>query len=357
MNTGPTRILVVDDSALYRQSIDNVLRDLADAHVVGRARDGVEALQKIEALDPDLLTLDVQMPDMDGIQLLREMRQRRMRAKAVMVSSFTSRGAQVTTEALMEGAFDFILKPSNPDWGVNRQQLKESLEEKIAAFREAARDRGAKPRRSRRDESEIDNVPTPSQACELVVIGASTGGPSALKSILPKLPADLPVPILVVQHMPPKYTASLAARLNDISEIAVVEAHEGIRATPGCVYVAPGGQHMGLSRERDGLLARIKDDPPVHGTRPSVDYLIHAACDVVQGSLLAVILTGMGSDGVEGCRQLKQLGGYAFAQHQCDSVVYGMPKAVIQEGLADRVLPLGKIAPAIVRHVKRSRRS
>lgn len=363
MTTGTTKILVVDDSALYRESIHNVLRDVEHAQVVGRAKNGIQALEKIEELDPDLLTLDVQMPDMDGIQLLREINRRRLRAKAIMVSSFTSEGAQETTDALMEGAFDFILKPSSSDWVANRRQLKTSLEEKITAFREASGMRTARRRAFDDDRGEavekcFDTVPTPMTACQAVIIGTSTGGPRALKAVLPKLPADLSVPVLVVQHMPPQYTLSLAKRLNEICELDVVEARDDFRVAPGKVMFAPGGRQMKLLRDGPNeLVIRVTDDPPVHGIRPSVDYLIHSACEVLEGNVLAVIMTGMGRDGLDGCRKLKQAGGYVFAQHQDDCIVYGMPKAVIEEKLADRILPLGKVAPAIVRHLKRSRRT
>jgi two-component system chemotaxis response regulator CheB len=362
VNADPTRILVVDDSALYRQSIHNVLREVPVASIVGIAKNGVEALEKIEQLDPDLLTLDVQMPDMDGIQVLREMKRRRLRAKAIMVSSLTCEGAKVTTDALMEGAFDFILKPSSGDSDANRQQLKDALEEKISAFRTAS---GRGRRRSRRPvasrpvaaDDVVEAAPAPVSACQAVIIGASTGGPEAFKVVLPKLPASLPVPVLVVQHMPPQFTRSLATRLDEICELEVVEAGDKTEAVAGRLLIAPGDRQMKLQREGEGILVRINNDPHENGVRPSIDYLMRSVSDVLGGSALAVIMTGMGRDGLEGCRRLKQAGGYVFAQSQDDCVVYGMPKAVIEQGLADRALPLGKIAPAIVRHLKRSRRS
>ena len=362
MNAGPTKILVVDDSALYRQSIYNVLREVADVSIVGTAKNGMEALEKIEQLEPDLLTLDVQMPDMDGIQVLYEMKRRRLRPKAIMVSSLTSEGAKVTTDALMEGAFDFILKPSGSDSNANRRQLRDALEEKISAFREASgRCTKRIPRsvanRSVAAGSVVEAAPAPDAACQAVMIGTSTGGPEALKAVLPKLPAEFPVPVFVVQHMPAQYTRSLAMRLNEICKLDVVEAGDKTEAIAGKVLIAPGGKQMKLQRAGASLLVRVNDDPPENRVRPSVDYLIRSASDVLHGHALAVIMTGMGRDGLEGCKKLKQVGGYVFAQCQDDCAVYGMPKAVIEEDLADRTLPLGKIAPAIVRHLKRSRRS
>jgi two-component system chemotaxis response regulator CheB len=362
LNPDPTTILVVDDSALYRQSIQNVLREFADATIVGVASNGVEALEKIEQLEPDLLTLDVQMPDMDGIQVLREIKRRGLRPAAIMVSSLTAEGAQVTTDALLEGAFDFILKPSSNDSAANRQQLRDSLEEKISAYRESSGRRQSKIRRpvAHRPVAAgdvMETAPAPDAACRAVILGASTGGPEALKVVLPRIPAEFPVPVLVVQHMPAQYTSSLAARLNAMCELDVVEGRDTTEATAGKIVIAPGGRQMKLERAGTNLLIRVTDDPPENRVHPSVDYLMRSASRVLSGNALAVIMTGMGRDGLDGCRQLKQAGGYVFAQHQDDCVVYGMPKAVIEEDLADRTLPLGKIAPAMVRHLKRSRRS
>ncbi len=368
MNAGPTRILIVDDSALYRQSIDNVLREVNEATVVGKAKDGREALVKIEELDPDLLTLDVQMPDMDGIAVLREIKRRGLRPKAIMVSSYTAHGADVTTEALMEGAFDFILKPSSKDSQGNRRQLFESLQERISAFRQSPNCRS--PETATRAASRksavntdvcskdvVESAPSPRQACQAVILGTSTGGPAALKAVCPKFPAELPVPVFVIQHMPPGYTHSLAERLNAICELEVVEATDKTEAVAGRILIAPGGRQMKLQRSGDGVIVRVNDDPPENGVRPSVDYFLRSAAEVFHGNALAVIMTGMGVDGLCGCVELKQAGGYVFAQSQDDCVVYGMPKAVINHDLADRILPLGKIAPAVARHVKRGQRN
>lgn len=364
MNSAATRILVVDDSALYRQSIRNVLRDVSGAEVVGVAGSGVEALEKIQQLAPDLLTLDVQMPDMDGIALLRELRRRRLACKAIMVSSLTSEGAQVTTEALIEGAFDFVLKPSSRDPAANREQLHAALAERILAFQQAAGQAptgrgdgscgsGRVPRRG----GPADVPPRPTAACRAVILGCSTGGPAALKLVLPKLPPDLPVPVLVVQHMPPQYTRSLSKRLNEFCSLEVVEAEDRMPATAGRIYIAQGGLQMRLEGADHRLALRLDDAPPENGIRPSVDYLLRSVAELLGGQALAVILTGMGRDGAAGCQALKRVGGYVFAQTREDCVVYGMPKVVIEQELADRVLPLGKVAPAIVRHLNRSRRA
>ena len=357
MNSTPIRILVVDDSALYRQSIRNVLRGVENAQCCGTAKDGVDALQKIDELDPDLLTLDVQMPDMNGIELLREIKRRRLRPKAIMVSCLTAEGAKVTTDALMEGAFDFILKPSGSDSVANRQRLQEALQEKINAFHDSTLSAGEQRLSRPASDSEVgDTVPVPKAACEAVIIGTSTGGPAALKAILSRFPKQLAAPVLVVQHMPATYTLSLATRLDSICPLDVVEATDKMEAVAGKVIIAAGGKQMNLSRPNGRLTVGVVDAPAEHGVRPSVDFLLRSAIDVLDGNALAVILTGMGRDGLMGCRALKQAGGNVFAQNQSDCVVYGMPKAVIEEQLADRTLPLGKVAPAIVRHLKRSRK-
>ncbi|MCP3903187.1 MAG: chemotaxis response regulator protein-glutamate methylesterase [Planctomycetes bacterium] len=357
--TDQTRLLIVDDSALYRQTVSNVLRDANDVEVVGIAKDGVDALEKIEALDPDLLTLDVQMPDMDGIDVLREINRRQLRPGAIMLSSLTTEGAQVTTDALLEGAFDFILKPTGGDPALNRQRLRDALDEKIAAFRQGHRWRIARERRQTVDATEIASteteVLTPGITCRAVVVGTSTGGPAALKVMLTALPADFPVPVLVVQHMPPRYTQSLARRLNEICALDVSEASDGMVVNPGTVVLAPGGRHMKLVAGQDTLRARVTDDPPEHGCRPSVDYLLRSAVEVFDGQALGVIMTGMGRDGLHGCELLKARGGRVYAEHEETCTVYGMPKAIVEHGLADRVVPLEGIARAMIRHVMRSR--
>ncbi|MEM1068148.1 MAG: chemotaxis-specific protein-glutamate methyltransferase CheB [Planctomycetota bacterium] len=360
MNDRPIRILVVDDSALYRQSIRNVLRDIEGVDVIGSAANGLDALEKIGDLKPDLLTLDVEMPGMNGIELLRELKVRKVRPKAIMVSSFTSVGAQVTTEALMEGAFDFILKPIGDQASANRETLYNTLHEKIVAFRSSLTSKVSVSCRSTASTSETTETPStviasPRGACRLVILGTSTGGPAALKHVLPKLPSSLPVPVIVVQHMPAKYTLSLATRLDATSELNVIEGYDGLAASPGQIILASGGRQTKVIADGKNLRIAVTDDPPENGIRPSVDYTIRSAIAAVDGNALAVILTGMGRDGLEGCRVLKAAGGSVFAQSQIDSVVYGMPKAVIDAGLADRTLTLGKVAPAIVRHVKRSR--
>jgi two-component system chemotaxis response regulator CheB len=357
------RILIVDDSALYCQLVKNVLREVPQVEVVGAAKSGQDALDQLDSLAPDLMTLDVRMPHGDGIDVLRELKKRRSPTKAIMLSSLTANGAQVTTDALMEGAFDFIHKPGGPDAGANRKALLAALNEKIAVFRDSRKGRLARLRAgvvakpqavvkptsaSRTIRATVaENAPAAS-LCEAVLIGTSTGGPVALREVLSQLPGDLPAPVLIVQHMPAQYTHSLAQRLNESSPLEVVEACDGMNLEPGWAFLAPGGRHMKIVRRGSHHKIQITDDPPENSCRPSVDYLFRSAAEVFGGRTLAVIMTGMGRDGTEGCRELKRLGAHVIAQHIDGCVVYGMPKAVIEEHLADQIVPLDQIAPTML---------
>jgi two-component system chemotaxis response regulator CheB len=347
------RILVVDDSALYRQLVKNVLRECSGVEVVGVAKEGEEALQLVETLAPDVLTLDVRMPGMDGIAVLRELRRRRCPARVIMLSSLTARGAQVTTDALLEGAFDFILKPSSHDAAANRQALSQALVEKLEALGCGVRPaRPAAPRAAVAPPLGTGAVIPPPDRFEAVLIGTSTGGPVALRAVLPALPENFPLPVLVVQHMPAQYTHSLAVRLNELSPLEVVEGCDGMTLEPGWAYVAPGGRQMKVSAPTGRPILRITDDPPENSCRPSVDFLLRSAAAVFGGKVLVVIMTGMGRDGVEGCRLLKQQGACVIAEHADTCVVYGMPKAVVEACLADEVVPLDRIAPQVLRRVR-----
>jgi two-component system chemotaxis response regulator CheB len=348
------RILVVDDSALYRQLIQNVLREVPGVQVVGMAKSGQEALSQVEELAPDLLTLDVRMPGGDGIHVLHELKKRRSKTKAIMVSSLTANGAQVTMDALLEGAFDFILKPGGPDAAANRQALLDALSEKIRIYRDSqARRAGGRSPVSPRQAPAEPKTPmrSPTSGCDAVVIGTSTGGPVALREVLGQLPGDLPVPVLIVQHMPAQYTNSLAQRLNERSQLEVVEACDGMTLEPGWAFLAPGGKHMKVTPRRPRSRIQITDDPPELSCRPSADYLFRSVAEAFGGRVLAVVMTGMGRDGMEGCRLLKASGATVFAQHPDGCIVFGMPKAVIDEELADRVVPLQELAAAIMLHV------
>lgn len=359
MTTPSLRLLVVDDSALYRQLVQNVLREIAGVEVVGVAKSGQEALESIGEHNPDLITLDVQMPDLNGIEVLRELKRRRSATRAIMLSSLTANGAQITTDALLEGAFDFIHKPNSADAGANRRRLAEELTEKIHAFRQTTRVRKPPPASSagssvvwRAASASDTGAPQPEftgPRCKAVVIGTSTGGPVALAELLPALPASLSAALLIVQHMPPQYTQSLAKRLNERSLIEVVEGAEGMPVAPGFAYIAPGGSHMRVEPRGSRMFIAISSDPPENSCRPSVDYLFRSAAEVYRSGLVGVVLTGMGRDGAAGCAAIKSKGGYVLTQDAEGCAVYGMPKAVVDDQLADESLPLSRIAGALVR--------
>jgi two-component system chemotaxis response regulator CheB len=373
------KVMVVDDSALYRQLVKNTLRNVPDVQVIGLASTGLEALAKIPELQPDLLTLDVQMPDMNGLELLREIKKRRLGVKAIMLSSLTAQGAQVTTDALLAGAFDFIQKPNSNDAETNRKLLDDLLSEKIKAFRESrsiimpARKALDAVSRSFEWKSKADVEQPPMDTAiagvkpgstafsakpsriDAVIIGTSTGGPLALREVIPQLPGALGVPVFVVQHMPPGYTKSLATRIGEMSSLPVLEAANNMIVEPNRVYFAPGGLHMGIENQRGHFIISTSDLPPEHNCRPAVNYTLRSAVQAYSGHLLVVILTGMGRDGTEGCRLVRQHGGSVLAQHPDGCVVYGMPKAVVEEQLANRVVPLEKMASWIVRMVEASR--
>ncbi|MFN9196861.1 MAG: chemotaxis response regulator protein-glutamate methylesterase [Planctomycetaceae bacterium] len=352
-------VLIVDDSALYRQLVRNVLREVPGVEVLGAAKGGQEALDLAAQLDPDLLTLDVHMPDIDGIHVLRELKKRRARCRALMLSSLTANGAQVTTDALLEGAFDFIQKPSGANAETNRVLLRDALTDKITAFRASRARRRIVSSTARPAETPLvppsEEAAAPGFRCEALVVATSTGGPVALREFRPGLPADLPVPVFVVQHMPAQYTRPLAERLNQVCPLEVLEAVDGIAAEAGSVYIAPGGKHLKLERRAGKVRLKLTEDPPENGCRPAADYLFRSAAEIWPGRLMAVVLTGMGRDGMLGCRQIREQGGYILAQHADGCSVYGMPKAVIDEKLAHAVLPLDKLAPAIVQRIRRSR--
>jgi len=335
------KVVVVDDSALYRQMLLTVLGRIAGVEVVGTAADGNAAVDLIERVKPDVVTLDVQMPGRDGIEVLRALKQRGLSPRSIMVSSLTAQGAPTTVAALMEGAFDFILKPAGVDLHVTRDLIQRELTEKLSAVRESMEPAAAaatppSPQRPAR--------PSAAARFDAIVIGTSTGGPQALRAVIPLLPADLPVPVFVVQHIPAQFTASLAERLDGMSRLRVVEAADGMLVAPGMVLVAPGGRHLGVAHHGEQVACVLDNGPRRRGCRPSVDHLLESAARLYGGKVLAAVLTGMGCDGLDGCHELKRRGGTVLAQSAEGCVVYGMPKAVSEAGLVDEVVPLEQMA-------------
>lgn len=342
-------VLIADDSALYRQMLHNILQRIPGVDVVGAAVNGEEAVAKVVALRPDVLTLDVQMPILDGLGVLRELRARGCATKAIMVSSLTLDGAPATVEALMEGAFDVVPKPVGVDPHVARASIHEALLERLSAFAER---REAPAASAAGGAAPVPVVARSATAIKAVAIGTSTGGPQALRAVIPAIPADLAVPIFVVQHMPTGFTASLAERLNELSPLRVVEAAHGMPVTPGCVHIAAGGWHLTLQRCGDAAECVLDAGPTRLGCRPSFDSLLESLVPIYGSRLLAVVMTGMGQDGLVGCRAVKAAGGHVIAQSPAGCAIYGMPKAVAEAGLADAVVPLESIAATVTARVQ-----
>lgn len=348
MSSRPLRVLVVDDSAIYRKAVRELLEKTPDVEVVGVAANGKIALQKIEQLKPDLLTLDIEMPEMDGIEVLKHLQQNKIDVAAIMLSAFTEEGAKRTTDAVNLGAFDFVLKPQGSNAQESIGKLRRELLPKIEAFR--INYLLTHPTSS---SSKLEFVDAPAERwsgpTELIVIGVSTGGPASLTKVLPRIPKNFGLPILIVQHMPPIFTKSLAEDLDKKCQLEVREAAAGDKVRPGQILIAPGGKQMKIEREDHGVFVRITDDPPERSCRPSADYLFRSAAEVYGGSVTAVIMTGMGDDGTEGCRLLKRRGAKVIAQDEASCVVYGMPRQVAEAGLADIVCTLTRIPDMIQR--------
>lgn len=363
----PIRVLVVDDSALMRQMISRILTG-AGMEVVGTARDGIEALEKAAELRPDVMTLDVEMPRMDGLTALRLLMARQP-MPVVMVSSLTQEQAPAAVEALAIGAVDVVGKPGGTI-SLNIMDVADDIIRKVKAAASAkvapagssgaggqASERREPDGRGETDERREKRVNGRRQAKSeppLVVIGSSTGGPKALSQLFAALPGDFPAPVVVVQHMPPGFTRALAQRLNELSALRIAEAEPGRRPLAGEVWVAKGGVHLVFSPAK----AMCEDLGPPHlGVRPAVDVTLESAVARWGGNVVAVILTGMGMDGARGCRKVKQAGGKVLAQDEQSSVIYGMPRAVVEMGLADRVEGIGGMAGALVEVVEEAMKS
>jgi two-component system chemotaxis response regulator CheB len=342
------RVLIVDDSRIFRAVIEEALAGQDEITVAGSVFSGEKALEFIKANPPDVVTLDVEMPGMDGLQTLEAIQQFNAARPAgeevgvIMVSAHTQHGADVTIKALQAGAFDFVTKPSGPDRDENLATLRQKLLTKIRVFL-PRRSRAAKPF----PPPATPHPPPSARSVRAVVVASSTGGPRALEAVLPELSAGVEVPILVVQHMPAQFTRSLAENLSRRCCRGVVEAGDGDPLRPGIVYVAPGGKHLVMRSEGGQLVAGLTDQPPENGFRPSADVLFRSAAAALGGEVVALVLTGMDCDGTAGLRPLKRAGGYAIVQDEQTSVVWGMPGSAVRAGLADEVLPLDRIAAAV----------
>ena len=354
--SGKIRVIVVDDSALVRNLLAEIINRQPDMQCIGAANDPLQAREMIRELNPDVITLDVEMPRMDGIDFLgRLMRLRPM--PVVMISTLTERGAEVTMRALELGAVDFVSKPRVGLAG-GIQQLAGEIVDKIRVASVARVRRapagggsptvaGAKPVVAPTAGSALGRVSTE----KIICIGASTGGTEAIREVLTPMPADSPA-IVITQHMPGGFTTSFAARLNSLCRITVKEASHGERILPGHAYIAPGGTQFSLARSGANYVAVVDDRPPVNRHKPSVEVLFKSAAAHVGRNAYGIMLTGMGDDGAAAMREMKDAGSYNYVQDEASSIVFGMPREAIAHGAADEVLPLTQIAPALIARLR-----
>ena len=353
------KVVIVDDMLTYRIILSSLLRKIPGVKVVGSASNGKEALEKIKTLKPDLVTLDIEMPVMDGLKTLEEIKKNWPEIGVIMVSGANKKNADITVKALQRGALSFIVKPDANSPEEAKEYLLSSLRKEIGAFIEGLRKRV--PRR--RPTPKIPERPTTKKAPErpttrvvpprnpqVVALGISTGGPKALSEVIPKLPGDLPFPIVLVQHMPPLFTKSLADSLDRKSKLKVKEAEKGETVEPGTVYIAPGGHHMVVKKSGVKRIIDLNDNPPEHGCRPAVDVLFRSVAEAFEPKkTVAVVMTGMGDDGCQGAAMLKRKGAYCIAQNEESCVVYGMPRCLVEKGIAHEVLDLSEIPRAITK--------
>lgn len=348
----PVRVLVVDDSALMRKLIPQIIQTDSSIQVVGTAMDGSFGLRKIEDLRPNVVTLDLEMPGMSGLDALKEI-VRKHRLPVIVVSSHSIDGASITLKALSLGAFDFVAKPQDVS-----ARMPEIARELIAKIKAAAQSRGTRmPALPAAPLRRANKLAPASKAApsRIVAVGISTGGPQALQYLLPQLPGDFPGAIVVVQHMPAEFTEMFARRLDEICALRVKHAQSGDVLEAGRVLIAPGNRHLKVKRLPLGDVVVLSDDSRVNGHRPSVDVLFRSVAEEFGNKAIAVLMTGMGEDGAEGMGALRAAGGLTIAQSEESCVVYGMPKAAIERGYAVRVVPLEALANTLMAQCKGER--
>lgn len=347
------RALVVDDSAFMRKAISMMLERASDVTVVDTASNGVDAIKKAREVQPDVITMDVEMPQMDGITAVRKI-MKEAPCPILMVSSLTAEGADTTIEALRAGAADFIPK-QNSHVSLQIKEIEDKLIEKVRSLSQsrARLFRKGLPSADRpsphRPSSSSRKADHPEHPPRLIAIGVSTGGPFALQRVIPALPEAFPVPVAIVQHMPPHFTRSLADRLDSLSKLHVAEASDGMTVEAGRVIVAAGGHHLTFERSGAEVLAHTPPRTEGQAHCPSVDVMFQSAGDVFGADVLALVMTGMGKDGLRGAQHIKEKGGTVFAQDEASCVVYGMPRAVAEANLTDSVIPLKQLSKALVR--------
>lgn len=367
-------LLIVDDSRIFRGAVAECLAGEPDIEVIGSAYNGVKALEAIRDERPDLVTLDVEMPELDGLATLKAIQQVNDADRSlppigvIMVSAFTRKGADVTIAALENGAFDFITKPVGANSAENAETLRRQLLSKIRFFAARQHKPAARSVASPSPKVAPPPLPLPPLAAtrvaesapptrfQAIVIGISTGGPKALVQMLPTLCAQVDLPILIVQHMPPTFTASLAASLNGKCSHTVKEASDQEEVQLRHVYIAPGGRHLLLRRREGKVIAVINDQPPEGGCRPAVNVLFHAAAAVYGPEVVAIVMTGMGVDGTKGLGALKRGGAHVIVQDEETSVVWGMPGSAVASGYVDEIVPLDEIPARVAEAIARPRR-
>lgn len=370
------KVLVIDDSILFRRMLTDAVTATGEAEVVATALSGQNGIDKIKELKPDLITLDIEMPGLSGLEVLDLIKEQKLNCGVIIVSALTKRGGRMTMQAIAKGAFDFVTKPDGDSIDENRKCLIESLTPLLKAFKRKFEIRSILSATGNRPaaqpvNSEIINSCQKGEdltrinermvrlqnagRVELVLIGVSTGGPNALAVVLESLPGNLGVPILIVQHMPPHFTQPLAESLNARCRLRVKEAENGELLVNDSIYIAPGGRQMRLKVCGNGVrTVEITDDPPENNCRPAVDYLFRSVAHQIGGGTMAVIMTGMGNDGLQGVKLLKRHNCPVITQDELSCVVYGMPRAVFEAGLSDFALPLDAIAAKIVSLVRGS---
>jgi two-component system, chemotaxis family, protein-glutamate methylesterase/glutaminase len=354
------RVLIVDDSTVIRRLLTETLNEDSDIEVAATAPDGKIALAKLPQVCPDVVTLDVEMPEMSGLETLVELRKTHPKLPVIMFSTLTLRGGEATLDALSRGANDYVTKPANVGSVTSAMSnVRNELIPKIKglchwyADKQLAQEIPASPKFVQN--KSVVKPETKRNRIDVVAIGVSTGGPNALAAILPSLPQDYPVPILVVQHMPPVFTKLLAERLDATSQLNVVEGQHGQELVPGTVYIAPGDLHMQVVKHGGKAHLELDSNPPENSCRPAVDVLFRSVAKTYGSSSLGVILTGMGQDGLRGCEYLKEVGAAVVSQDQASSVVWGMPGAVARANVTDKILPLEEMAKEIMDRASHNR--
>ena len=366
------RVLVVDDAVVVRQLISKVLSQDSELEVVGVAANGRIALAKIPQVNPDLVVLDIEMPEMDGLETLKAIRKTYPVLPVIMFSAVTERGAAATLDALALGAMDYVTKPTQTSREAAMDYIQAQLSPKIKALCRTPIDppflsmsplTAQASTLSKRaiatapiaTDRTLGSVSRDRRRIDLIAIGVSTGGPNALTQLLTAFPADLPVPIVIVQHMPPLFTQRLAERLTSQCQIPVLEGDNGDILKPGKAWLAPGNFHMVVERNHTDVQIRTHQAPPENSCRPAVDVLFRSAVQVYGEGVLGIVLTGMGQDGLHGCQCIHEAGGQVLVQDEATSVVWGMPGIVANAGLADRILPLNQLAHEIMRRLEKGR--